>query len=210
MKLGLFIRLTLFAPLTLLTSLACSATVVTFDDLSAGASGSLITNGYRSLSWSNFWCENAILFTSIHGSNGYLNGMVSPSNVAYNANGNSAEIDSRGTNFEFLGAYLTGAFNSNLSIEVRGFRGAAVLYDTTVIASATNATLFTFDYLDIDRLQFNAFGGQDAGFPAGDGVGGTWFAMDNFTFEFIPEPSSLLLTVGGALLLWPLLKRRRA
>jgi hypothetical protein len=34
--------------------------------------------------------------------------------------------------------------------------------------------------------------------------------MDNFTFEFVPEPSSLLLTVAGALLLWPLLKRKRA
>ena len=31
-----------------------------------------------------------------------------------------------------------------------------------------------------------------------------------FTFEFVPEPSPLLLTVVGALLLWPLLKRKRA
>jgi hypothetical protein len=33
--------------------------------------------------------------------------------------------------------------------------------------------------------------------------------LDNFSFEFVPEPSSLLLTFAGALLLWPLLKRRR-
>jgi hypothetical protein len=34
--------------------------------------------------------------------------------------------------------------------------------------------------------------------------------MDNLTFEFVPEPSSLLLATLGALLLWPLLKRNRA
>ena len=34
--------------------------------------------------------------------------------------------------------------------------------------------------------------------------------MDNFSFEFVPEPSSLLLATAGALLLWPLLKRKRA
>jgi hypothetical protein len=33
--------------------------------------------------------------------------------------------------------------------------------------------------------------------------------MDNFTFEFVPEPSSLLLATAGALLLCPLLKRKR-
>ncbi len=33
--------------------------------------------------------------------------------------------------------------------------------------------------------------------------------MDNFTYELVPEPSSLLLAAAGALLLWPLLKRKR-
>jgi len=134
--------------------------------------------------------------------------MVSVSNVALNGFGNPAEVDSAGSNFNFLSAYLTGAWNSNLNIEVEGFNGAALLYDTTVVASATAPTLFTFNYLDIDRLTFNSFAGQPAGFPSGGG--GEQFAMDNLTVEFIPEPSSLLLATFGALLLWPLLKRRRA
>jgi len=33
--------------------------------------------------------------------------------------------------------------------------------------------------------------------------------MDNFTFEFIPEPSSLLLTSLGLLSLWAVAKLRR-
>jgi len=34
--------------------------------------------------------------------------------------------------------------------------------------------------------------------------------MDNFTFEFVPEPSTLLLTGAGVLTLCALRKRRRA
>jgi hypothetical protein len=33
--------------------------------------------------------------------------------------------------------------------------------------------------------------------------------MDNLTFEFIPEPSPLLLTSLGLLSLWAVVKRRR-
>ncbi len=102
---------------------------------------------------------------------------------------------------------MTGAFNSNLNIEVQGFNGTNLLYDTTVVAAATSPTLFTFNYLDIDRLVFTPSGGQSAGFPVGGGVN---FAMDNFTFEFVPEPSPLLLAAAAALLLWPFLKRKRA
>jgi len=94
---------------------------------------------------------------------------------------------------------------SNLNIEVQGFSGTNLVYDQTAVASATNSTFFTFNYLNIDRLYFNSFGGQSAGFSGG----GENFEMDNFTFEFVPEPSSLLLASVGALLLWPIIKRKR-
>ncbi len=75
----------------------------------------------------------------------------------------------------------------------------------TKVASATNAALFTFNYMDINRLYFNSFGGAGA---FGDNHG-TTFVMDNFMFEFIPEPSSLLLTGLGVTTLWAIVKRRR-
>jgi hypothetical protein len=180
-------------------------TVVTFDSppLNAGYIGS----SYQGLSWSNFYCENGILSPDIYPSitNGFYYGVVSPSNVVINGLGQPAEIDSA-TNFDFLSAYLTGGWHSNLNIEVEGFRSGGLLYDTTVVATATSPTLFTFDYLDVDRLYFNSYGGDVAfGYD-----GGAHFVMDNLTFEFIPEPSSFLLTSTGALLLWPLLKRKRA
>jgi hypothetical protein len=138
--------------------------------------------------------------------NGYNYGMVSASNVAYNAFGNPAEIDSPGTNFNFLSAYFAGAWNSNLNIEVQGFRDANLVYDETKVVSATNATLFTFDCLDIDRLYFNSYGGE----PAFGGSSRAVFVMDNFEFEFVPEPSSFLLAALGGISLVAFLRRKRA
>ncbi|MGA2604842.1 MAG: PEP-CTERM sorting domain-containing protein [Verrucomicrobiia bacterium] len=208
MKARLF--LAWFAVFSLSVVFTRSQTLVTFDDFNLAQDQFFQTNipdGYEGLSWSNFWVLNAVLRSNIYGFlNGYNYGMVSASNVAFNAAGNPAEIDSV-TNFNFLSAYLTGAWNSNLNIEIEGFNGAQEIYDTIVVASATNATLFTFNYLNIDRLYFNSYGGQDAGFAGGSGE---QFAMDNFMFEFIPEPSSLLLTALGAVALCAFLKRRRA
>jgi hypothetical protein len=93
------------------------------------------------------------------------------------------EVYSQTTNFNFLSAYLTGVYNSNLNVEVQGFSGTNLLYDQTVMASATNSTLFTFNYLNIDRVTCNSFGG-DIALTNGSGAR---FAMDNFTFEFVPE-----------------------
>jgi hypothetical protein len=190
----------------------CTAAVVTFDDLVVTSPGNatFLTNTYQGLIWSNFAVLNAAAYTGLNGSNGYYNSMVSISNVALNAFGAPAEIDAFGTNFNFRSVYLTGAFNSNLNIEVEGLRGRSLVYSQVVVASATSPTLFTFNFLDLDRLTFNAFGGQDAGFPVSGGAGDSHFAMDNFTFEFVPEPYSLLLATASALLLWPFLKRKRA
>ena len=179
-----------------------SQTLVTFDDLPP-ATGD-IPSGYQGLTWSNLWVLNAILVANNAGTNGYYYGMVSPSNVAYNAGGVAAEIDSA-TNFDFFSACLTGAWNSNLNIQVEGFNGAQEIYNTIVVASATNPTLFTFNYMDIDRLYFDSYGGE----PAFGGGGDSIFVIDNFLFDFIPEPSPLLMTALGAVTLVAFLKRRR-
>jgi len=196
------------ACLTVLTVYATSVhseTVITFDDLSAPPRDPFIPTGYQGLSWSNFGEANAILRYNIGQVDGYYYGMVSPSNVAFNAGGSPAEIGALGTNFDFLSAYLTGAWNSNLNIEVEGFRSGALLYDTAVVVSVTSPTLFTFDYTNIDRLYFNSYGGQPAFTPVPEYN----FVMDNLTLEFVPEPSSLLLATVGVVLVWPLLKRKR-
>ncbi len=201
------IKLLCFALLTLPAISTRSQTVITFDDLPNSAGGAPIPASYQGLTWSNFDVGNAILMSNISGySAGYGYGMVSPSNVAFNGGGTPAEIDSPGTNFDFLSAYLTGAWNSNLNVEVQGFRGTNLVYDETKVVSATNATLFTFNYLDIDRLYFDSYGGEPAFNPNNNE---TPFVMDNLTFEFIPEPSSLLLAALGGVSLVAFVRRKR-
>jgi hypothetical protein len=199
LPLACFILITFFALST------HSQTVVTFDDLPPSFGGTPIPTGYQGLSWSNFAVTDAILRYNNGNVDGYYYGMVSPSNVALNSYGDPAEIDARGTNFDLLSTYLTGAWNSNLNIEVEGFRSGTLLYDTTVVVSATSPTLFTFNYLDIDRLYFNSYGGQLAFGPSPEYN----FVMDDFTFEFVPEPSSLLLTALSAASLCAFVRRRR-
>jgi len=202
--------LALFALVSLPLISGRSQTLITFDDLSQTSTGLVSTNipnGYEGLTtWSNMFVVNAVRDTAANGTNGYYYGMMSASNVAYNGFGLPAEIDSPGSNFDFLSAYFTGAWNSNLNIEVQGFGTGGLLYDTTVVVSATSPTLFTFNYLDIDRLYFDSYGGEVAFGPSPEYN----FVMDNMTIDFIPEPSSLLLTGFGAFSLWAFLKRKRA
>ncbi len=182
-------------PLSVLTLLVFAAgsthsqTVITFDDIPLNnGTGEFLAGNYHGLVWNNFGVVNGILAprnAPFHITNGVYYGVVSSSNVAVAASGGFSEIDSPGTNFNFLSAYFTPAWNNNLNIEVQGFSGINLIYDQTVIASATNSTLFTFNYSGINRLSFTGSGGQSAF----DGIVDSGFAMDNFTFEFVPEPS---------------------
>lgn len=187
--------------------------LITFDDLLTGTNAdgtrviSVVPADYGGLDWDNFFTLSGPAQARVFGTNGSYYGMVSASNVAFNGSGTPAEIDSAGTDFNFVSTYLTGAWNSNLNIEVQGFSGATLLYDTTVVASATSPTLFTFNYANVNQLVFNSFGGQNAGFASGSGEE---FVMDNLTFEFVPEPSSLLLVALGGVSLVALLRRKRA
>ncbi len=46
------------------------------------------------------------------------------------------------TSFTFDGAYLTAAWNDDLSVEVQGYSSSVLVYDTTVNPSATVADFF--------------------------------------------------------------------
>ena len=212
MKLRLFLVPAVCLGLLVFSAVSArSQTLITFDDIVAFPTNNdgilSIVNGYQGLNWSNFWVLNLPRNLSHYGdTNGSYYGMVSPPNIAFNGSGNPAEIDSPNTNFNFLSTYLTGGWNNNLNIEVQGFSGTNLVYDETKVVSATSPTLFTFDYLNIDRLYFNTFGGEPAGFPGGSGE---QFVMDNFMFEFIPEPSTFLLAALGGVSLIAFLRRRR-
>jgi hypothetical protein len=163
------------------------ATVLDFEGM---ADSTAIPNGYGGLNWDNMNVLDATLDATLYGINGYLNGLVSGTNVAFNGNAEMAITSSVG-DFDFNGAYLTGAWNDGLSVEVKGYENSVLKYDTIVVTSAYNAQYFNFNYIGVSELDFTSFGGTDVGF----GGGGEHFAMDDFTFNqtAVPEPATMLL-----------------
>ena len=168
------------------------ATVLSFDDfLTNDPIGTLIESDYGGLSWDNFYVKNTTIPLL---PSGYVNGTVSGTNVAYNGFGMLGVISA--SPFDFTGAYLTGAWNNGLSIEVRGYSGGILRYDQAVVVDSTAPVFFRFDYTGIDMLTFDSFGGINAGYRGS----GTHFAMDDFTFNetvTIPEPGTALLLGAG-------------
>ncbi|WDP92862.1 MAG: PEP-CTERM sorting domain-containing protein [Desulfobacter sp.] len=165
-----------------------SADVLTFDDI--GTSNGTIYNGYGGFDWDAFGYTN-------NSASGYGNGKVSGDFVAFNQWANVASASD--SLFTFEGAYLTAAWNTGLSIEIKGFLSGAELYSQTVVVDTDAPTWFDFNFSGIDELVFNSYGGTD--FSSSDGGVGTHFVMDNFTFNraAVPEPNTILLFGIGLL-----------
>ncbi|RAM51388.1 MAG: PEP-CTERM sorting domain-containing protein [Hapalosiphonaceae cyanobacterium JJU2] len=168
------------------------AVTVTFDDLPG--SQNTISNGYAGLNWENFYDLNTTSFTP----SGYVNGTVSPKNVAYNGFANPAVISTVDDVFDFNSTYLTAAWNNDLTVLVEGYTGGVSgekKYSQTVVVSTETPTLFTFDFVGIDYLKFTSSGGNNAGYSGR----GTHFAIDNFTFNKKNKPVPEPLTIFGSL-----------
>ncbi|MFB2770379.1 PEP-CTERM sorting domain-containing protein [Pelatocladus sp. BLCC-F211] len=168
------------------------AVTVTFDELSG--SQNTIPNGYVGLNWENFYDLDTTSFIP----SGYVNGTVSPKNVAYNGFGNPAVISTVDDIFDFNSTYLTAAWNDDLTVLVEGYTGGISgekKYSQTVVVNTKTPTLFTFNFLEIDYLKFTSSGGNNASYNGR----GTHFVIDNFTFnkktKAVPEP----LTIFGSL-----------
>ncbi len=182
-----FIVITLCIGMFLIPAFARAA-ILTFDDIEPPLSSGIVPYGYGGLNWDHIRYING---PSAAPNSGYTAGRVSGDYVAFNEN----ELVTRVTNgnFDFNGAWLTGAWNDDLNIRVVGTLSGIKLYDRTVVVNSTSPTWFQFDFLRIDTLYFDSFGGtQNPNYPGN----GTFWAMDNFTYN-IPESSTLLLLGSG-------------
>lgn len=117
-----------------------------------------IPNGYAGLQWNNWYVVN------LEGvpKSGYINGMIAPPNVAYNAYGNSALISD--AKFTLNSAYLTGAWVNDLQVEVQGYVNGILTYDNTYTVNSESPTLVKFNYTNIDEVDFITSGGVNAGY----------------------------------------------
>jgi hypothetical protein len=176
---------------TLMFGQSVYATVLSFDDIAVGTDyGSFAGAGasnYGGLNWSSdvYWMNATTYCTNC----GYHNANTSGDYIAFNAAGNNISA-SDGT-FDFNGVNLTSAWNNGLNVQVQGWLGGALIYDTTVSADTTGPSWYDFNYVGIDQLTFNSYGGTNAGL-SGNGV---QFAMDDFTFtaSSVPEPGTLAM-----------------
>jgi hypothetical protein len=187
----------LILALGLIASSIAQANVITFDDLPKVEFGDVISNGYKGFNWDWFSYIDKYALPNT----GFETGVVSGNYAAYNDF--AATATTSGSWFDFNGAYLTGAWNNGLNIEVTGFVGGTQAYSKTVVVNTLNAQWFDFNFFGIDALSFRSFGGEKNQLLDGEGE---HFILDDFTYNEprgtnVPEPSGLvLLGIGIALL----------
>ena len=163
-----------------------AATTLTFDDLPAvTGSGSSVPNGYGGFAWSNFNYLNGSNYAS---ESGYTHGAVSAANVAYNSFGTTATIS--GATFNFVGAYLTAAWNNDLVVTVVAYDHGLLVDQQTVVVDTDAPTWFEFDFVGVTDVVFSSSGGTNAGYS---GVG-THFVLDDFTFSTSANHAPVILT----------------
>jgi hypothetical protein len=194
------------------TASSAGAVTINFDDLGGGLTP--ISSGYNGLSWDNFYTLDAVNTGNNNGPNGYTNGNVSPSNVAFNASGDPASFFSSNpaNDFTLNSFYLTGAWNNGLNVLVQAFDNGNLVNSTTLIISTLSPALFTLNWSGIDSVLFTSFGGTPAGYVGS----GAHFALDdltvNGTVSAVPVPAALplLLTGLGGLVAMGRRRRQRA
>jgi hypothetical protein len=147
------------------------------------ANGSAITNGYGDLSWANFYALDAVNY-SLNPS-GYEAGIMSPNNVLYNGGSSPAAIYSDKYAFILNSAYLTGAWNDNLQVQIKGYFLKKLVFSRTIILSATQPTLVKFPNKLVTEVDFYSSGGTDHAAYSGSGE---HFATDNVSVTVYPIP----------------------
>ncbi len=179
---------------------AARGNMLTFDTLTVPGP---IPNGYGSLNWSNFSYLNssdAFIGSDV---NGYMNGTISPNNVAYNPGGAEAAIS--GSPFTLVSAFFTGAWKNGLQITASGYLRGVQVSQFTFWVNEDYASLEMFDFGLVDQVTFVSSGGTEA--VDTNPAGGPQFAMDNMTI-LSPEPAGAMLS--GAFGLGLVARRRRA
>ena len=150
-----------------------------FEDLPTPASdGSPVPSGYRGLTWNNFFYLDGVHYSG--NPSGYAPGAVSPNNCGYNASGNQASISSSSP-FNLFSAWLTAAWNDNLTLEAKGYVSGVLAYDQVYTLSATTPRLVTFDMLGVTEVDFISSGGT-----AHYGSSSEQFVIDDMVIDAAP------------------------
>ncbi|HWI56847.1 MAG TPA: hypothetical protein VNZ22_06455, partial [Bacillota bacterium] len=184
--LKLVIRVALVAMAFTGAALAQSPITLTFENLQPGWS-----NDYGGLQWTNFSPVDGAHYNR---PSGYKRAVVSPDYVVLNAYTRPAELTKSDGPFNLLSAYLTGAWNDRLQVQVAGFHDNTLMYSNTYVVNAARPTLVHFDYLGVNRVVFSSTGGVHHANFSGFG---THFAMDNLTIRLPGENPAVIIQSPG-------------
>jgi hypothetical protein len=176
-----------FAAMSLAGS--ASARLITFDDLANVTVYQNIPNPYEGFDWSSH-------FRYLNGADypypsGYQNGVVSPQNVAFNANGLPVNF-SRRMPFELDSFYLAAAWRDGLEVTVTGKLNGVTVDSTTLTVNQSGSALETFNNWDVNEVVLNSFGGASVGW-----FDGYQFVLDNLTISPVAEESIRVNSFGA-------------
>lgn len=169
-------------------------TVINFEDIYPGVETTdLLPANYGGF----FWSGSARFVTSqLVPGTGFANGTIGDVSL-FNDAGNDLSM-SRGVAFNFLGAYVTAAWNNNEQVTVSGSRNGVQTYSTVIETSTDSPVYFNFNFRNIDTLVFHAQGGVNAEL----GGEGDHIVIDNLRYSpvpppAVPEPSSWAMMALG-------------
>jgi len=204
MKPGLFVGAALLA--ATFSPIDARATVITFDSLSGNYTA--IPNGYGGLNWTNWFLLGVASYP--YNPSGYVQGLISPPNIAYQAGDPYVGVNGPGTfssvtPFTLNSFYVTAAWKNDLSVTVSGYLGASPVDTKTFNVSTAAPTLAIFNWTDITSVVLSTSGGTWAGYTClGANCGNRGpsiddeVALDNVTINAAtPLPAALPLFATG-------------
>lgn len=206
--------LVIVSALVMAGAVPATAVTIDFNDLNA-TSGDIVLDSispYQGFSWTNF-----SVYANTPGFPGFNNGIVSPPNAAYgggDAMGSpTPSFIASTSDFDLVSAYLGSGWYDGLDLTVEGLLNGTQRFSKTITVNTSAAQLFSFDFTDINSLEFFTAVTATTSDPYACGPSGcSQFTLDDLTVTpssgpppppppTVPEPATLVIASVGIIAL---------